>query len=516
VDINERLDDLKKRKGQGALGGGPHRIEAQRGRGKLTARERIHLLVDPRSFEEFDSLVLHNASDFGVDKQRFYGDAVVTGFARIDGRPVYIFSQDFTVVGGSVSEVAAQKICKIMDLAMKTGVPVIGINDGGGARIQEGVASLGGYGEIFKRNAKASGVVPQISVIMGPTAGGAVYSPAMTDFIFMLEKTSFMYITGPDVVKSVTAEDVDDHELGGARIHATLSGVAHFSMSDEEECLNEVKRLLSFLPLNNMEDPPLVETGDSPDRREADLLSVLPENPSRAYDVRDIIWRVVDNGDFMEVHEQYAQNIVVGFARMGGRPVGIIANQPLFLAGTLDINASTKAARFVRFCDCFNLPIVTFVDVSGYLPGTAQEYAGIITHGAKLVFSYAEATVPKITCILRKAYGGAYVAMGSKHLGGDVNLAWPTGAIAVTGPDAAAPIIFRGQIERAEDPATERTRLVQEYEARFANPYISASRGFIDDVIDPRDTRPKIIRAIEMLQNKVERNPSKKHGNIPL
>jgi propionyl-CoA carboxylase beta chain len=516
VDINERLEDLKKRKSQGALGGGPQRIEAQRNRGKLTARERIHLLVDPRSFEEFDSLVLHSAIDFGVDKQRFYGDAVVTGFARIDGRPAYIFSQDFTVVGGSVSEVAAQKICKVMDLAMKTGVPVIGINDGGGARIQEGVASLGGYGEIFKRNAKASGVIPQISVVMGPTAGGAVYSPAMTDFIFMLEKTSFMYITGPDVVKSVTAEDVDDHQLGGARIHATLSGVAHFSMSDEEECLNEVKRLLSFLPLNNMEDPPLVETGDSPDRREEDLLSVLPENPQRAYDVRDVIWRVVDNGDFMEVHEQYAQNIVVGFARMGGRPVGIVANQPLFLAGTLDINASTKAARFVRFCDCFNLPIVTFVDVSGYLPGTAQEYAGIITHGAKLVFSYAEATVPKITCILRKAYGGAYVAMGSKHLGGDVNLSWPTGAIAVTGPDAAAPIIFRSQIERAEDPASERSRLVQEYESRFANPYISASRGFIDDVIDPRDTRPRMIRALEMLQNKVERNPSKKHGNIPL
>ena len=351
---------------------------------------------------------------------------------------------------------------------------------------------------------------------MGPTAGGAVYSPAMTDFIFMLENTSFMYITGPDVVKSVTAEDVDDHELGGARIHATLSGVAHFSIDDEEECLNEVKRLMSFLPLNNMDDAPLVETGDSPGRREEDLLTVLPENPSRAYDVRDVIWRVVDNGDFMEVHEQYAQNIVVGFARMGGRSVGVVANQPLFLAGTLDINASTKAARFVRFCDCFNLPIVTFVDVSGYLPGTAQEYAGIIAHGAKLVFAYAEATVPKVTCILRKAYGGAYVAMGSKHLGGDVNFSWPTGAIAVTGPDAAAPIIFRAQIERAEDQAAERARLVQEYEARFANPYISASRGFIDDVIDPRDTRPKIVRALEMLQNKAERLPPKKHGNIPL
>ena len=516
MDINERLEDLKKRKAEGTLGGGARRIEAQRQRGKLTARDRIRLLVDSNSFEEFDSLVLHQASDFGVDKQRFLGDAVVTGFARVEGRPVYVFSQDFTVVGGSVSEAAAEKICKIMDLAMKTGVPIIGINDGGGARIQEGVASLGGYGEIFRRNAQASGVIPQISVIMGPTAGGAVYSPAMTDFIFMLESTSFMYITGPDVVKSVTAEDVDDHELGGARIHATLSGVAHFSIDDEEECLNEVKRLMSFLPLNNMDDAPLVETGDSPGRREEDLLAVLPENPSRAYDVRDVIWRVVDNGDFMEVHEQYAQNIVVGFARMGGRSVGVVANQPLFLAGTLDINASTKAARFVRFCDCFNLPIVTFVDVSGYLPGTAQEYAGIIAHGAKLVFAYAEATVPKVTCILRKAYGGAYVAMGSKHLGGDVNFSWPTGAIAVTGPDAAAPIIFRAQIERAEDQAAERARLVQEYEARFANPYISASRGFIDDVIDPRDTRPKIVRALEMLQNKAERLPPKKHGNIPL
>jgi propionyl-CoA carboxylase beta chain len=351
---------------------------------------------------------------------------------------------------------------------------------------------------------------------MGPTAGGAVYSPAMTDFIFMVDKTSFMYITGPDVVKSVTAEDLDDNELGGARVHATLSGVAHFSMENEENCLNEVRRLLSFLPLNNLDDAPVVETGDSVERRDDDLLTVVPENTSRAYDVRDVIWRVVDGGDFMEVHEQYAQNIVVGFARMAGRTVGIVGNQPMFLAGTLDINASSKAARFVRFCDCFNIPIVTFVDVAGYLPGKAQEYGGIINHGAKLVFAYAEATCPKVTVILRKAYGGAYVAMGSKHLGGDVNLSWPTGAIAVTGPDAAAPIIFRAQIERAEDPAGERAKLIKQYEERFANPYISASRGFIDDIIDPRDTRPKIIRALETLQNKAERNPAKKHGNIPL
>ncbi len=516
MDIHERIEDLKKRKAEGALGGGARRIEAQRQRGKLTARERIDLLADPGSFEEFDSLVQHRGIEFGTDKQRFAGDAVVTGFARVEGRPIYLFSQDFTVFGGSMSEAAEEKICKVMDLAMKTGIPMIGLNDGGGARIQEGVASLAGYGEVFRRNVLASGVIPQISVMLGPTAGGAVYSPAMTDFIFMVEKTSFMYITGPDVVKSVTAEDVDDQQLGGARIHATLSGVAHFSLDGEEECINEVKRLLSFLPLNNMEDPPFPDTGDDPNRRDEDLLTIVPESSSRAYDVRDVVWRVVDNGDFMEVHEQYAQNIVVGFARMGGRTVGVVGNQPMFLAGTLDINASTKAARFVRFCDCFNIPIVTFVDVAGYLPGTAQEYAGIINHGAKLVFAYGEATVPKITCILRKAYGGAYVAMGSKHLGGDVNLCWPTGALAVTGPDAAAPIIFRAQIERAEDPEAERARLIKDYEARFANPYISASRGFIDDVIDPRDTRPRIIRALEMLQTKTERLPPKKHGNIPL
>jgi acetyl-CoA carboxylase carboxyltransferase component len=516
LNITERLEDLKKRKAEGSLGGGSQRIQAQKARGKQTARERINLLVDAGSFEEFDSLVMHTSTDFGVDKQRYYGDSAVTGSARIDGRPVFIFSQDFTVVGGSVSEATARKICKVMDLAMKTGVPIIGINDGGGARIQEGVASLGGYGEIFLRNVKASGVVPQISIMMGPTAGGAVYSPAMTDFIFMLEKTSFMYITGPDVVKSVTAEDLDDQELGGARVHATMSGVAHFSIESEEECLNEVRRLLSFLPLNNLEDPPLVDTGDDPNRREEDIINVVPDSTSRAYDVRDVIWRVVDGGDFMEIHEQYAQNIVVGFARMAGKTVGIVANQPLFLAGTLDINASIKAARFVRFCDCFNIPIVTFVDVAGYLPGKAQEYGGIINHGAKLVFAYGEATVPKVTCILRKGYGGAYVAMGSKHLGADVNLSWPTGAIAVTGPDAAAPIIFRSQIERAENPVEERAKLVKQYEERFANPYISASRGFIDDVIDPRDTRPKIIKALQILENKAERNPPKKHDNIPL
>lgn len=516
MNIQERLEDLQRRKEQAALGGGQKRIDDQHAKGKLTARERINLLVDPGSFEEFDALVVHRALDFGADRQKFPGDSVVTGLARVEGRPVGVFSQDFTVFGGSVSEAAAEKICKIMDVCLKTGVPIIGINDGGGARIQEGVASLAGYGEIFRRNVLASGVIPQISVILGPTAGGAVYSPSMTDFVFMVDRLSYMYITGPDVVKAVTSEDVTDEELGGSRIHSTRSGVAHFAVEDEETCLQEVRRLLTFLPSNNMEDPPVMETGDDPYRREEGLLTVVPDSFSRAYDVREVIYLVVDGGDFMEVHENFAQNIVVGFARMAGRTVGIVANQPLVLAGSLDINASLKAARFVRFCDAFNIPIVTFVDVGGYLPGTDQEYGGIISHGAKVVYAYAEATVPKITCILRKAYGGAYVAMGSKHLGGDVNFAWPTGTLAVTGPDAAVQIIFRRQIEAAEDPAQKKAELIQDYEERFANPYVSAARGFIDDVIDPRDTRRKIIRALELLQNKAERHPPKKHGNIPL
>ncbi len=515
MSIEKKLEELQQRKTEAALGGGAKRIEAQRQKGKLTARDRIDLLVDPGSFEEFDALVVHRATDFGIDRQKFPGDAVVTGQARVEGRPVFLFSQDFTVFGGSVSEVAAEKICKIMDLALKTGTPVIGINDGGGARIQEGVVSLGGYGEIFRRNVLASGVIPQISVIMGPTAGGAVYSPAMTDFIFMVN-SSYMYITGPDVVRAVTMEDVTHEQLGGAHVHATRSGVAHFGIDGEEDCLNEVRRLVSFLPLNNMEDPPLLETGDDPQRRDEELLSVLPEDPSRPYDVREVIYRVVDGSDFMEVHADWAQNVVVGLARLAGSTVGIVANQPLYLAGTLDIAASIKAARFVRFCDCFNIPIVTFVDVTGYLPGTAQEYGGIISHGAKLVFSYAEATVPKVTCILRRAFGGAYVAMGSKHLGGDINFAWPTGSIAVTGPDAAVNIVFRNQIERAEDPAAARAKHIADYEERFANPYVTAARGYIDDVIDPRDTRRRIIRALDALRNKAERHPPRKHSNIPL
>ena len=513
MSIQDKLDELKRRKAQAALGGGQRRIDAQHQRGKLTARERIAILVDPGSFEEFDSLVMHRSSDFGVDQQNYPGDSVVTGFARIDGRSVCVFAQDFTVVGGSVSEVAAEKICKIMDLALKTGVPVIGINDGGGARIQEGVSSLKGYGEIFRRNVRASGVVPQISVILGPAAGGAVYSPSITDFVFMVEGSSFMFITGPDVVRAVTMEEVTDEDLGGARIHATRSGVAHFAMDNEENCLNEVRRLLSFLPLNNLDPAPVVDTGDDPRRRDEEMLQILPENDSHPYDVREVIYRVLDAADFLEVHSDYAQNVVIGLGRMAGRTVGIVANQPLYLAGTLDIAASTKAARFVRFCDCFNIPIVTFADVTGYMPGTAQEYGGIISHGAKLVYAYAEATVPKVTCVLRKAFGGAYIAMGSKHLGGDVNFAWPGGSIAVTGPDAAVSIVFRAQIEKSPE---SRAELSRDYQERFANPYVSASRGYIDDVIDPRETRAKIIRTLEMLQNKREQLPAKKHGNIPL
>ena len=513
MSIDQRLEDLRHRKEQAALGGGLRRIQAQHDRGKFTARERVNMLADQGSFEEFDSLVLHRASDFGVDQQKYPGDSVVTGFAKVEGRPVCLFAQDFTVVGGSVSEVAAEKICKIMDLALKTGVPIIGINDGGGARIQEGVASLKGYGEIFRRNVRASGVIPQISVILGPAAGGAVYSPSITDFVFMVEDHSYMFITGPDVVRAVTMEEVTDEDLGGASVHATRSGVAHFSLDTEENCLNEVRRLVAYLPQNNMDDSPVVEMGDDPRRRDEEMLTILPPNESQPYDVREVIYRVVDSADFMEVHADYAQNIVVGLARLAGRTVGIVANQPLYLAGTLDIAASLKAARFVRFCDCFNIPIVTFADVSGYLPGTAQEHGGIITHGAKLVYAYAEATVPKVTCILRKAYGGAYIAMGSKHLGGDVNLAWPTGSIAVTGPDAAVGIVFRSQLELAPD---SRQQLIADYQERFANPYVSASRGYIDDVIDPRDTRWKIIRNLELLANKVERLPNKKHGNIPL
>ena len=509
---HEKLNDLLARKAAALAGGGEKRIEAQHSRGKLTARERIDLLLDEDSFEELDMLV-RPRGNAGTDSPT---EAVVTGWGKIDGRPVYLFSYDFTLLGGSLSEAVAEKILKVMDLAMMTGAPIIGIQDSGGARIQDGSEALRGFGEIFALNTLASGVIPQISVIMGPCAGGAVYSPAITDFIFMTEGTGQMYITGPDVIRAVTGEEVTHEQLGGAEVHASKSGVAHFAIRGEEETLNEVKRLLSFLPSNNAEDPPNVPSGDDPDRREEDLLDIVPAEPNRPYDVRDVIDRVVDDGDFMEVHEGWAQNVVVGFGRMGGRSVGFIANQPMHLAGALDINAARKAARFVRFCDCFNVPIVTLVDVSGYLPGLSQEYGGIITHGAKLLYAYSEATVPKIAVLLRKAVGGAYLVMGSKHLRGDVNLSWPTGEVAVMGPDGAVNVVYREEVANAEDPEKKRAELIEEYRSRFANPYIPAGRGFLDDVIDPRETRRKIVRALEMLQNKADRNPPKKHGNIPL
>ncbi|MER3420193.1 MAG: methylmalonyl-CoA carboxyltransferase [Chloroflexota bacterium] len=516
MSVQDRLEELNRLKAQARLGGGQRAIEAQHARGKLTARERLDILLDPGSFEEIDSLVVHRTTDFGLAERKPLGDSVVTGYGKIDGRPVFVYSQDFTVFGGSLSEVAGEKIVKIMNLALKNGVPVIGLNDSGGARIQEGVASLRGYGEIFTLNTLASGVIPQISVIMGPCAGGAVYSPAITDFIFMTEGTAQMYITGPDVIRAVTGEELTHEELGGAAVHATRSGVAHFAIPGDEACLQEVRRLLSFLPLNNMEDPPVYETGDDPERRDEDLLTIVPEEATRPYDVRDVIERIVDNGDFMEVHAGWAQNIVVGFARMAGRTVGIVGNNPAHLAGSLDIDASRKAARFVRFCDCFNIPIITLTDVTGFLPGANQEFGGIIVHGAKLLYAYAEATVPKIAVILRKAYGGAYLVMSSKHLRGDINYAWPIGEAAVMGAEGAVNILNREEIRTAPDPEAKRKELVEAYRARFSNPYVAAGRGFIDDVIDPRDTRPKIIRALEMLQNKVDSNPPKKHGNIPL
>ncbi len=514
--IDEKSSELQRLKELGRLGGGQERIDAQHARGKLTARERINILLDEGSFEELDSLVTHRTVEFGLDKQKYYGDAVVTGYGKVEGRPVYVYSQDFTIFGGSLSEAVAEKICKVMDLAMKNGAPVIGINDGGGARIQEGVVSLKGYGDIFTRNVLSSGVIPQISVIMGPCAGGGVYSPAITDFIFMTSGSSQMYITGPDVIRAVTQEEVTHEELGGAQVHSSKSGVAHFAVEGEEDCLAEVRRLLSFLPSNNMEDPPYSEPADDPARTCDDLTAIVPEDPSKPYDTHQVIYSIVDDGDFQEVHPFWAANIVVGFARMGGRPVGVVANNPIVLAGVLDVDSSRKGARFVRFCDAFNVPIVTLADVPGYLPGTGQEYGGIITHGAKLIYAYAEATVPKVTVILRKAYGGAYDVMGSKHLRADINFAWPSAEIAVMGPEGAVNIIFRREIEAAADPEAKRKELVETYRQQFANPYVTASRGFIDDVIEPRETRLKIIRALEMLQNKTDANPPKKHGNIPL
>ncbi|HEY7125027.1 MAG TPA: acyl-CoA carboxylase subunit beta [Ktedonobacterales bacterium] len=516
MNTRERLEELRKLKQEALLGGGQKRIDTQHKKGKLTARERIDLLLDPGSFSELDMFVTHRASAFGLDKQRIAGDGVVTGYGEIDGRLVYVFAMDFTVFGGTMSEANAEKICKVMDMAMKNGAPIIGLNDSGGARIQEGVVSLGAYADVFLRNTLASGVVPQISAVLGPCAGGAVYSPAITDFIFMVEGSSHMFVTGPNVVKTVTHEDVTFEDLGGATVHNAVSGVAHFSAPNEPACLHQIRKLMSYLPSNNVEDAPRLEPTDSPDRADEALDEIIPDNPTKPYDMKEIIRRVVDNGEFFEVQEMYARNIIVGYARLNGRSVGIVAQQPAHLAGVLDINSSDKAARFVRFCDCFNIPLITFEDVPGFLPGVGQEHGGIIRHGAKLLFAYCEATVPKITVITRKAYGGAYDVMSSKHVRGDINYAWPTAEIAVMGAEGAVNILFKDEIEAAPDPAARRQELVAYYQEKFANPYEAASRGYVDEVIEPRHTRAKLIRALEMLKNKRDTNPPKKHGNIPL
>jgi len=515
-DPRQLLDQLHHRQALAEQGGGAARVAQQHRKGKLTARERLDLLLDQGSFVELDRFVTHRCTDFGLDQQVVPGDGVVTGYGRIDGRLIYVFSQDFTVFGGSLSEAHAEKICKVMDLALRNGAPVIGLNDSGGARIQEGVASLGGYADIFLRNTLASGVVPQISAILGPCAGGAVYSPAITDFIFMVRGVSYLFVTGPNVVKTVTHEEVSFDQLGGADVHGGTSGVAHFVHDTEPECLHAVRELLGFLPLNNLDDPPERPTADPVDRREEALLDLVPDAASKPYDMHGVIGRVVDDGGFLEVQRGYADNIITGFARLGGRPVGIVANQPAVLAGVLDINGSTKAARFIRFCDCFNLPLVTFVDVPGFLPGVSQEHGGIIKHGAKLLFAYCEATVPKLTVITRKAYGGAYDVMSSKHIRGDLNLAWPSAEIAVMGPKGAVEILFKDEIARADDREAATARLIEEYTGKFAHPYAAAARGYIDDVIDPRDTRPRLIDGLRTMRTKRDRNPSKKHDNIPL
>ncbi|MCZ7538329.1 MAG: acyl-CoA carboxylase subunit beta [Anaerolineae bacterium] len=518
MTTNPRIEQLNQMRLQSAAGGGPDRVEKQHKSGKLTARERLDLLLDPGSFREMDAFVVHRERNFGMDEpdKQFLGDSVVTGWGTINGRLVYVFSQDFTVMGGSLSEVHAEKICKIMEMAMKNGAPVVGLNDSGGARIQEGVVSLGGYADIFLRNTLASGVIPQISVIMGPCAGGAVYSPALTDFVFMVKDTSYMFVTGPDVVRAVTHEDVTFEELGGAMTHNTLSGVSHVAANSEEDALFLIREILGYMPQNNMEDPPFEPSRDDPLRTENALNDIVPDDPSKPYNIKDVIRLIADEGRFFEIHEHYAQNIVVGFARLGGFSVGIVANQPAVLAGVLDIKASEKAARFIRFCDCFNIPVITFEDVPGFMPGTDQEHGGIIRAGAKLLYAYCEATVPKITVVTRKAYGGAYCVMNSKHIRSDLNLAWPTAELAVMGPDGAVNIIFRRELLEADDPAARKAELVQDYRDRFANPYVAAARGYIDDVIVPSETRPRLINALGMLQNKRDSNPPKKHGNIPL
>ena len=508
-----RLEELREK----ALHAGSEQaVERQRSQGKLLARERVEKLLDPGSFVELDRYVRHRTAEFGMLERRPYGDAVVTGYGAIFGRKVFVFSQDFTVFGGSLSEVFAEKICKVMDLAMKYGCPLVGINDSGGARIQEGVVSLAGYAEIFWRNVQCSGVIPQISLVMGPCAGGAVYSPVMTDFVFMVEGSSYMFITGPDVVKTVTGEEVSFEELGGAATHASKSGVAHFAAADEEACLEDARYLLSFLPQNNVDPPPYSEPSDPVGREDADLDTLVPDDPAKPYDMKDLIGRIVDDGDFLEVHERFAENLVCGFARLGGHSIGVVGNQPRALAGVLDIDSSVKGARFVRTCDAFNIPLVTFVDVPGFLPGTAQEWGGIIRHGAKLLYAYSEATVPKLAVITRKAYGGAYDVMSSKHIRADFNFAWPTAEVAVMGPEGAVNIIFRKELEEAEDPDAKRAELIADYKERFANPYTAAERGYVDDVIEPRRTRPVLVDALETALTKRERRPPRKHGNIPL
>ncbi|HXW90360.1 MAG TPA: acyl-CoA carboxylase subunit beta [Terriglobales bacterium] len=516
MNREEKLAELNRRDRLAEEGGGRQRREGQHKQGKMSARERIEFLLDEGSFEETDKLVTHRCTDFGMGEQKYYGDGFITGYGRIEGRLVFVFAQDFTVFGGSLSEANAGKIVKIMDLAAKMGAPLLGLNDSGGARIQEGVLSLAGYADIFLRNTLYSGVVPQVSAIMGPCAGGAVYSPAITDFILMVDKTSYMFITGPEVIKTVTHEEVTKDQLGGATTHNETSGVAHFLAHDDAECLSMVRELLSFIPSNNLEDPPRKPSNDPADRVESALDTLIPDQSNLPYDIKDAIHAVVDDGYFFEVQEHYAKNIVVGFARLDGRSVGMVANQPAFLAGTLDINASIKAARFVRFCDCFNIPLVTFEDVPGFLPGANQEYGGIIKHGAKLLFAFAEATVPKVTVITRKAYGGAYCVMASKHIRTDVNYAWPTAEIAVMGPEGAVDIVYKRELERAADREEVRKQKIREFRDRLANPYVASERGFVDEVIQPRDTRKKLILALAMLETKRDRNPPKKHGNIPL
>ena len=516
MSLEQKLAELKRRDHLAAEGGGAQRRERQHKEGKMSARERVEFLLDEGTFEETDKLVTHRCTDFGMAEQKYYGDGFITGYGRVEGRLVFVFAQDFTVFGGSLSEANAAKIVKVMDLAANMGAPLIGLNDSGGARIQEGVLSLGGYADIFLRNTLYSGVIPQISAILGPCAGGAVYSPAITDFILMTDKTSYMFITGPDVIKTVTHEEVTKDQLGGANTHNEVSGVAHFLAHDDAECLSMVRELLSFMPSNNVDDPPRKVCTDPIDREDSALDKIVPEQSNLPYDIKDVIHAVVDDGYFFEVHEHYAKNIVVGFARLDGRSIGIVANQPAFLAGTLDINASVKGARFVRFCDCFNIPLVTFEDVPGFLPGTNQEYGGIIRHGAKLLFAFAEATVPKVTVITRKAYGGAYCVMASKHIRTDVNYAWPTAEIAVMGPEGAVDIVYRRELDRAENREAVRAKKIEEFRERFANPYIAAERGFVDAVIQPRETRKKLIQALEMLETKRDKNPPKKHGNIPL